>query len=145
MIPFFLLIASLLLFRGLGLAGIDIFSTWQDSTRFALALMFLFTASAHFTKMKKNLINMLPKTFPFPKQIVFLTGIFEIAGAIGILIPQVMSWTGWCLAILMLAMFPANYNATKNNITLRGKQPTPLFIRLPMQIVFIILTLWATQ
>lgn len=145
MIPFFLLIASIILFRFLGFLGIEIFSTWQVSTRFALFVMFLFTASSHFTKTKEDFIKMMPSIFPYPRQIVFVTGIFEILGAIGIIIPSLRSIAGVCLIILLAAIFPANYNADKNKILINQKLPAPLWLRLPIQIVFIILLWWATQ
>ena len=145
MIPLILLIVSLLVFRGLGELGVSIFSSWQDSARYALALMFLFTASAHFTSMKEDLIRMIPKTFPYPRQIVFLTGIFEVMGAIGLLIPATKNLAGAGLVLLMIAMFPANVNAAINKMPLRGKPPTPLWMRIPMQIIFISLTWWASR
>ena len=145
MLPLLVLLISLLIFRVIGAFGVDIFSSYQDSARFALALMFLFTASAHFTKMKEDLINMVPPVFPFPIHIVFITRIFEIAGAIGILIPPLKRVAGLCLVILMAAMFPANLNAAKNKTPLRGKPPTPLSLRLPMQLIFIGMTWWSTQ
>lgn len=116
MVPFFLFIVSLLVFRGLGALGIENLSSWQDCSRFALAVMFLFTASAHFTKMKEDLVNMVPRVFPYPRQIVFVTGILEILGAIGIVVPTVKGLAGLCLIILLIAMFPANSNAARSKI-----------------------------
>lgn len=107
--------------------------------------MFMFTASAHFNKMKEDLINMVPKGLPYPEQLVFVTGILEVLGAFGILIPALRSLAGLCLILLMIAVFPANVNAARNKIPLRGKSPTPLWLRLPIQMVFIGLTWWSTQ
>jgi uncharacterized membrane protein len=145
MIPLLVLLSALLIFRGIGSFGVGIFSTWQDSARFALAVMFFFTASAHFTKVKQDLINMVPRVFLFPGPIVFITGVFEIAGAVGILILPLKGLAGMCLIVLMAAMFPANINAAKNKVLLRGKPPTPLWLRLPIQIIFMGMTWWCTQ
>jgi len=73
---------------------------------------------------------------------LFLTGILEILGAIGLLIPHVRTAAGICLAILFVAMFPANMNAARKKVPLRGKPATPLWLRLPMQVLFIALALW---
>lgn len=132
----------LFVFRGLGVLGVPQFLTWHDSTLWALSVMILFTASAHFTSLKEDLIKMVPKAFPYPRQIVFVTGILEILGAIGLLIPQVRTAAGICLVILFVAMFPANINAALKQLSLRGKSATPLWLRLPMQVLFIALTLW---
>jgi uncharacterized membrane protein len=145
MIPLLVLIVSLIAFRVLGAFGVGIFAIWQESTQFGLALMFVFTASAHFSKMKQDIINMVLPAFPFPKQIVLITGVLEIAGVVGILIPSLRSLAGICLVILMAAMFPGNIHAAKEKVLLRGKPPTPLWLRFPMQLVFMALTWWSTQ
>ncbi len=41
---------------------------------------------------------MVPSQLPFPRQLVFVTGLLEILGAIGLLIPQVRPAAGICLA-----------------------------------------------
>ena len=142
MIPLLVLLVSLLVFRGLGVLGVPLFLTWHGSTLWALSVMILFTASAHFTSLKEDMIKMVPKPFPSPRQIVFVTGILEILGAVGLLIPQVRPIAGICLASLFVAMFPANINAALKQIPLRGKSATPLWLRLPMQGLFIALALW---
>src|SRR5262245_56659167 len=55
-----------LVFRALGLAGVALFDTWLLSARAALAVMFSFTAASHFGPMKKDLIAMVPPSFPRP-------------------------------------------------------------------------------
>ena len=142
MIPLMVLFVSLLVFRGLGVLGVPLFFTWHDSILWALSVMILFTASAHFTSLKEDLIKMVPEQFPYPRQIVFVTGILEILGAIGLLIPQVRTAAGICLAILFVAMFPANIKAAIKKVPLRGQSATPLWLRLPMQVLFIALALW---
>jgi uncharacterized membrane protein len=136
------LLVSLLLFRGLGVLGVDIFATWQVSAAWALAAMFGFTASAHFTKTKEDLVAMVPKAFPNPRMLVYLTGVLEILGAIGLLVPMTRSLAGICLALLLVAMFPANVSAARKGTQLRGKPPTPLWIRAPMQLLFVGIALW---
>src|SRR5215208_6687374 len=135
------LFASLLLFGGLGAFGVEPFTTWQVSAAWALAVMFLFTASAHFTKTREDLIAMVPKAFPNPGLLVYFTGVLEVLGAIGVLIPATRTLAGLGLVLLLVAMFPANVNAARKGIPLRGKLPTSLGLRLPMQLLFIGMTL----
>jgi uncharacterized membrane protein len=137
------LLVSLMLFGSLGALGVDLYSSWQVSAAWALAVMFLFTASAHFTKTKEDLVGMVPKTFPNPRFLVYLTGILEVFGAIGLLIPATRTLAGLGLVLLLVAMFPANVNAARKGVELRGKAPTPLWIRAPMQLLFIGMVLWA--
>jgi uncharacterized membrane protein len=140
--PAVLLIAATLVLRGLGVVGVGAFATWLDSARVALALMFLFTAAAHFNRMKEDLVRMVPPSFPNPRALVLVTGLLEIAGAIGLLVPATQRLAAWGLAILLIALFPANVSAAKRGLTLRGKPVTPLALRLPIQLLFLGVCLW---
>lgn len=137
------LFGSLLIYRGLGAAGVGALQTWQACARFALSTMFLFTAIAHFAaSTRKDMIAMVPPSFPQPGLLVTLTGILEAAGALGLLLIPTRQWAAWGLILLMLAMFPANISAARRGVQMRGKAPTPLWIRAPMQILFIAGVWW---
>jgi len=142
MLTFVVLMVATLIFRGLGALGVPHFQTWHDASLWGLAVMLLFTASAHFTPMKEDLIKMVPQPFTYPRQIVLITGILEILGAIGLLIPFTRTVAGICLAVLFVALLPANINAALKAIPLRGRPATPLWLRVPMQVLFIVLVLW---
>jgi uncharacterized membrane protein len=142
MAPAILLVVATLIFRGLGALGVGAFATWVDSARVALAMMFLFTAAAHFNKMKEDLIRMIPPSFPNPREIVFATGVLEILGAIGLLVPPARRLAALGLALMLLVLFPANVSAARRSLTLRGKPVTPLTLRLPIQLLFLAFCLW---
>jgi uncharacterized membrane protein len=145
MVVLLVLFVSLVLFRGIGAVGIEAVSSWRGAAAWALAVMFLFTASAHFPRMKQDLINMVPKVLPAPGFLVHLTGVMEVLGAIGLLVPATRGLAGLGLVALMVAMFPANVNAALNGVPLGGRPPTPLWLRVPMQGLFVGLTWWASQ
>ena len=69
---------------------------------------------------------------------------FEIAGAVGLLIPQTRKLAGICLVLLLVALFPANVYAALNEIPLRGEAATPLWIRTPMQLLYIGMVWWTS-
>ena len=140
----FVLGGSLILFRVVGWLGVKQLASWRDAGRYALVVMFLFTAAAHFTSMKHDFVAMIPEPLPRGLWVIYLTGVLEIAGAIGLLIPRFRRVAAICLIILVLAMFPANVNAALNGIPLRGRAPTSLWLRLPMQLLFIWLLWWTS-
>lgn len=139
------LVVALFVFRGLGALGVRTFSSWRASARHALAVMFSFTGIAHFTKAKEDLVNMVPKALPYPNLLVAITGVFELLGAIGLWIPAAKRLAGLGLILLLVAMFPANINAAINRKPLLGNPPTPLWLRVPMQLLFIWLAWWSTR
>lgn len=145
MLVLIVLLVSWLVFRAIGATGVQALASWQDSARYALAVMFVFTATAHFNKMKYDLVKMIPAHFPRPLLIVYLTGVLELLGAAGLMLPQVRRLAGMCLIALLVGMFVANVNAAQKGVTLRGKPATPLWLRAPMQVLFIALLWWSTH
>jgi uncharacterized membrane protein len=145
MLVLFVLVISLLVFRGVGALGVAVFATWAACTRYALTVMFLFTSTAHFNKMRHDLASMMPRAFSNPMVIVYFTGVCEILGAIGILIPRTRSLAGLCLVVFLLAILPANVKATRDRLTIGGRPATALWLRIPMQILFLVLISWSTQ
>ncbi len=130
MAPFIVLIGSFFLSL---LIGFD----WQLSLRIAVAIMFLFTGIAHWGKRRPDLIKMVPPSLPNPGFIVTITGILEIVGALGLLIPGTARLASVCLAVLLVLMFPANIRAAKHKISIGGKRATPLLLRTVLQIIFL--------
>src|SRR5206468_2935291 len=137
MVPFFVLVAAFVIFRAMGVMGVSLLDSWKSALRPALTVMFLLTASAHFGKGRADLIRMVPPVFPHPAVLVTLTGIFEIAGAIGLLIPATAPTASVGLALLMVALFPANVYAARHRLTIRGREATRLPVRAALQVVFI--------
>ncbi|MGH3086037.1 MAG: DoxX family protein [Rubrobacteraceae bacterium] len=138
------LLVSFVLLRGVGWLGVERLASWRNAGLGALAIMFLFTSTAHFSGMKYDLAAMMPEPLPDGLWVIHLTGVFEISGAIGLLIPRTRRLAGICLALLLLAMFPANVYAALGEIPLGGYAPTPLWLRTPMQIFFIGMVWWTS-
>jgi uncharacterized membrane protein len=139
------LFASLLIYRAAGALGVEWLASWQAASRWALSTMLLFTASAHFTRMREDLVRMMPPRIPWPRAMVFFTGLCEIAGAIGLLVPRTRRAAGIALILFFFAVFPANVRAARSCLTLRGKPVSPLWLRAPMQLLFIFLAWWASR
>jgi uncharacterized membrane protein len=139
------LIGALLLYRGLGALGVDALASWPAATRAALATLLLVTASGHFTRMKEELVRMVPEWMPAPRLTVYLTGVCEILGAAGILLPATRRWAGLALILFLIAVFPANVKAARENLPVAGRPATPLVLRLPVQVLLIGLLWWSTH
>ncbi|MFD0698831.1 DoxX family protein [Paenibacillus sp. GCM10027628] len=137
MLPFYVLVFSFVVMRVLGFIGIDGLDHWQTALRFAFAIMFLFTASAHWGKRRPDLIRMVPPALKRPDLLVTWTGILEITGAIGLCMSVLAPFAAIGLAILLIAMFPANVNAAKRQGSIGGRQVTPLPLRILLQIIFV--------
>ena len=143
MIVLVVLFGSWIVFRLLGFLGVPLFQSWHESMIYALTAMFCFTAVAHFGSMRRDLERMVPPWVPNPGAAVFVTGILEILGAIGLTIPSTRTLAGVCLILFLVAVFPANVYAAKTGATLGDRPVTPLGVRGPLQLLFILLIFWA--
>ncbi|MEU8217529.1 DoxX family membrane protein [Micromonospora taraxaci] len=138
MAPLIALLVGSALARVAGLAGISVLDGWHPALRVGLALMFTLTAVAHFVgRRRADLIAMVPPRLPRPDLLVTLTGVLELIGAIGLLVPVTARIAAAGLALLMLAMFPANVSAARRRLTLAGRPVTPLGQRTALQLVFV--------
>ena len=99
--------------------------------------MFLFTASAHWGKRRGDLIAMVPRVFARPDLIVSATGVCEILGGLGLLIPAVAPVAAACLAMLLIGLFPANIRAAREQLTIGGRQATALPLGALLQLLLI--------
>ncbi|MEU8162216.1 DoxX family protein [Micromonospora parva] len=138
MAPLIALIAGTALARLAGLAGIAALDGWIPALRVGLAVMFTLTAVAHFAGPRRaGLIAMVPPRLPRPDLLVTVTGVLELVGAIGLLLPATARVAAAGLGLLMLAMFPANISAARRQLTLAGRPVTPLAQRTALQILFV--------
>jgi len=145
MLVLIVLLVSWLIFRAIGAAGVQALATWQNSALYALTVMFVFTATAHFNRMKHDLAQMIPSYFPHPLLIVYITGVLELLGAMGLVLTEFRRLAGVSLIALLIGMFIANVNAAQKGVTLGDKPATPLWLRTPMQALFIALLWWSTR
>src|ERR671916_3420590 len=144
MVSVFVLVISTLLLRGVGWLGVKQLSSWRDASRGGLVIMFLFTGASHFTSMKYDFAAMIPAPLPDDLWVIYLSGVLEIAGAIGLLIPRTRKLAGVCLAVYLVAVFPANVYAALNEVPIRGAAATPLWVRVPMQLLYVGMVWWTS-
>ena len=87
--------------------------------RAILALAFLVAGVAHIVS-PGGCLKITPGWVPWPEQVVLLTGLCEIAGAIGLMTTRFRRWSGIMLALYTVCVFPANINHALNHIALGG-------------------------
>ncbi len=112
-----------------------------------LASLFLFAGAVHLTR-PALFLPVMPPAIPFPLFCIIASGVCELLGGIGLLLPKIVSLTltGWCLITLLVAVFPANIYMATNHVQLPGLSiPSWLeWIRLPFQPLLILAVLWST-
>ena len=103
--------------------------------RISLALLFLFTGLGHFVN-PEPMAAMLPSSVPERVAIIYITGLLEWVGAVGLLVPRYAPVAGVCLLAFLVAVFPANVFAALNHVAMGGHDAGPayLFVRAPFQL-----------
>jgi uncharacterized membrane protein len=111
--------------------------------RLLLVIFYLGAGILHLVS-PRGFLAITPDWVPFPHFIVAFTGVAEIAGSVGLLIPQLRKWAGIGLALYALCVWPANLNHAINGISLGGEALGWWYHgpRLAFQPVLIWLALW---
>jgi uncharacterized membrane protein len=114
--------------------------------RFVLTIAMVTVGVLHFVS-PAPFAHIVPASLPAPFLLVYVSGAAEIAGGLGLILARTRRAAGWGLIALYVAVFPANINMAMNNLSL-GDQPVPpllLWLRLPLQAVFIAWAYWYTR
>jgi uncharacterized membrane protein len=143
MAPLIVLVVVVLLARLMGQFGVAHLRDWAASARLGVAVMFSFTAAAHFNSMRPDLVAMVPPSVPNAEFMVTFTGVCEVLGAVGLLLPRTRRLAAVGLIVLLVAVLPANIHAAQAGVTLRGAPATAIVPRVALQVLFIVLLWWS--
>jgi uncharacterized membrane protein len=114
--------------------------------RVGLSLFFLFTSIGHFIKTEE-MAAMLPPSVPYRLGLIYITGICELLGAVGVWIPRLTRLTGFLLILMLIGVLPSNIYSAINRVDFggHGAGPAYLLVRVPFQLFAIWWTYFATE
>ncbi|NUT48880.1 MAG: hypothetical protein HOV94_16470 [Saccharothrix sp.] len=136
--PLVILVLVTLVLAGLRALGVTRVPAWPFAVQGGVAAMFTATGLAHFIGMREQLIAMVPPAVPAPGLVVTVTGVLELAGAVGVLWRPTALWASAGLTAMLVGMFPANVYAA-----IEGLSPSfgdALAPRTVMQLIFLAAT-----
>lgn len=101
----------------------------------ALAVMFVGVGIAHFAFTQKY-EGAIPRNWPYKKAMNYISGLAEIAGGIGVLLPSFRTAAAWGLILLLIVIFPMN-------IAIARRKPNfSRIFRLFFQPIYIVWVWW---
>ncbi len=117
---------------------------WQRVAFWFVFCWFLLGGIAHFalTDLEARIV---PPLIPEAHDVVLVTGILELAGAFGLLLPWTRRAAGWGLVLLTLAVTPANVYMLQIHDQFPNVPVWLLWLRLPLQLVLLWLIVWASR
>jgi uncharacterized membrane protein len=109
-------------------------------------LFFAFAALGHFARTEA-MAEMLPPAVPYRIELIYLTGILELLGVIGVWIPCLTKLTGLLLIVMLLGILPSNIYSAINRVEFGGHEAGPVYllVRIPFQLFVIWWTYFATE
>jgi uncharacterized membrane protein len=107
-------------------------------------LWFMGGGIAHFTSTD-FFVAIMPPYLGYHREIVYISGVLEILGAIGILIPALRQWAGNGLLLLVLCVTPANIHMWMHPELFPDVSGVFLNIRLVVQVALLMLIWWCTR
>lgn len=89
-------------------------------------------------------VKIVPPFLPEKVALVYISGVCEILGGVGLLVPATRKAAGWGLIALLIAVFPANIYHAFANVQVEGIPTGPIYhvFRLPAQGLLVWLVGW---
>lgn len=128
------------LFFALARGGFLAFGRPQQALKVIVTLPLVISGIVHLV-IPSALAAMIPPVFPVRTLLVVVSGLLELAGAAGLWLPRTQRSAALCIALLMVALFPANIYVAGQ--TVHGLRMPSVAVRLLMQVVYIVLVLMA--
>jgi uncharacterized membrane protein len=127
-----------------------LFPPGESRPKSAVRLLVAFAMTAigitHFVN-PEGFVKIVPAWLPAPLVLVWVSGVFEVLGGVGLLIARVRVFAAWGLVALFVAVFPANINMAIHHIQI-GEHELPvwaMWARLPFQALFVAVAVWLAR
>lgn len=108
-------------------------NTWTVYARYFVVLWFLIGGIGHFVATD-FFVRITPAWVPYPREVVWFSGVLELAGAMGLILPRLRVWAAWGLLLLTLAVSPANVAMALNPEAFPEFPAVLLYLRLLLQL-----------
>jgi uncharacterized membrane protein len=116
----------------------------RDRAAVAAGLFFVGAGALHFA-MPATYDAMVP--LPWPRLWTYLSGLGEIAGGLGMLLPRTRRAAALGLLLLLLAVLPANVDVALRDVPVEAL-PYPrwyFWLRIPFQAVYLLWVAWSAR
>lgn len=118
-------------------------NTMKSISKYLLAFLMVAAGTMHFVNPDFYL-QIMPPYLPFHRELVYLSGFFEAALGLLLLVPRLSRLAAWGIIALLIAIFPANIYVFQHQDVIPAP-PIVHFLRLPLQAMFILWAYWHTR
>ena len=118
-------------------------SRTKTVSKYLLAIFMVGAGTMHFVRTDFY-VKIMPPYLPTHRELVYLSGVFEIVLGVLLLIPRFSRFAAWGIFSLLIAVFPANIYVYQHQELIPGS-PILHLLRLPLQGVFLLWAYWHTR
>ena len=113
---------------------------------YLMSIGYIYIGIRHFIDLD-FFLAIMPDYLPLHKELVYLSGLFEILFCIMLLFPKYRFYAAWGLIFLLIAVFPANIHLAQSIEAQQaiGVSREQAIYRLPFQAVFIAIAYWHSK
>jgi uncharacterized membrane protein len=104
--------------------------------RVVMGVLYVVAGTAHFV-LTRTYEGIMPDYLPAHRALVLVSGAAEIAGGVGVLVPQTRRAAAWGIVVLLVCVMPANVWMVQHPERWPGIPVWAMWVRLPLQGVLI--------
>jgi uncharacterized membrane protein len=112
-------------------------------SKYLLAIFMIVAGTIHFVN-PAFFLKIMPPYLPLHKELVLVSGVFEVLLGVLLLIPRCSRLAAWGIMALLIAVFPANIYLYQHQDILPAS-PIIHLLRLPLQGMFVLWAFWHTR
>jgi len=116
----------------------------KSASLYFMGIAYILAGINHFL-MPEMYLKFMPPYLPWHKELVFISGLIEIALGALLFLPQYRKWAAWGIIALLVAVFPANIYLAQTNGEPLGISAFAAWARLPIQALLILWAWWHTR
>ena len=113
-------------------------------TIYLMSIFYIVIGIKHFTNVEW-FMKIMPPYLPYHKELVYLSGAFEIIFGMMIIFEKTRTLGAWGLILLLIAVFPANIYLAQTNGAAMNTSAAIAWGRLPFQAIFIAVAYWHSK
>jgi uncharacterized membrane protein len=104
--------------------------------RIVMGVLYVVAGTCHFV-VTRLYEGIMPDYLPGHHELVLISGAAEIAGGLGVMIPQTRRAAAWGLVVLLVVVMPANVWMAQHPEKYPGIPVWAIWLRLPLQLPLI--------
>ena len=108
-----------------------------------MAIFYMYAGFSHF-RNPRFFLRITPPYVPFPKTVNFIVGVAEMSLGMALLFPETSVYAAYGIIALLIAVFPANIYHLQSKGAGMKIPMWGLWLRLPIQGVFLLWAYWHT-